>query len=97
MLPAGKLGEYKRASKLTDEYFNSVMNEIGEGVWDERIHTKNKSTYQDRRIGICTGWCVIVCNNLNEHLLFDESVPNVADEWYVKEAEKLVGFETITA
>ena len=51
MPPAGPVGEYKRANKLTDAYFNSVMAEIGQGVWDERIHTKNKSMYEIRRTG----------------------------------------------
>jgi hypothetical protein len=66
MPPAGKAGEYKRANKLTDQYFNSVINEIGYGVWDERIHTKNKSTYAERRTGINTGYTVQLCNDLRE-------------------------------
>lgn len=66
MPAAGPLGEYKRANKLTDAFFNSVMEEIGQGVWDERIHTKNKSVYEERRSGINTGWNVEVCNNLPE-------------------------------
>lgn len=64
MPAAGPVGEYKRANKLTDAYFNEVMSEIGNGVWDERIHTKNQSVYEERRSGICTGWNVEVCNEL---------------------------------
>jgi hypothetical protein len=64
MPPAGPIGEYKRANKLTDSYFNSVMQEIGPSVWDERIHTKNKSKYEERVSGINTGWTVQVCNDL---------------------------------
>lgn len=65
VMPAkGKPGEFKRANSLTDDYFYTILNEIGPGVWDERIHTKNKSTYEERRIGICTGWNVQLCNEL---------------------------------
>lgn len=93
MPPAGPVGEYKRANKLTDAYFNSVMAEIGPGVWDERIHTKNKSMYEERRSGINTGWTVNVCNNLNDLLVPPDGGSPMWDlnhEWYIKEAEKLV-------
>lgn len=93
MPPAGPVGEYKRANKLTDAYFNSVMAEIGQGVWDERIHTKNKSMYEIRRTGINTGWTVNVCNNLDSLLVPPDGGSPMWDlnhEWYIKEAEKLV-------
>lgn len=93
MPPAGPVGEYKRANKLTDAYFNSVMAEIGQGVWDERIHTKNKSMYEIRRTGINTGWTVNVCNNLDDLLVPPDGGSPMWDlnhEWYIKEAEKLV-------
>lgn len=64
MPAAGPLGEYKRANKLTDAYFNSIMREIGPGKWDERVHTKNKSKYEERVTGINTDWTVQVCNDL---------------------------------
>lgn len=87
MPPKGTAGEYKRANKLTDEYFNRVMSEIGPGVWDERIHTKNKSIYEERRTGIHTGWTVRLCNNLNG---VSTSPGDINYEWYIKEAKKLV-------
>ena len=93
MPPVGPVGEYKRANKLTDAYFNSVMAEIGQGVWDERIHTKNKSMYEIRRTGINTGWTVNVCNNLDSLLVPPDGGSPMWDlnhEWYIKEAEKLV-------
>ena len=92
MLAAGPPGEYKRANKLTDEYYNSVMDVIGLGVWDERIHTKNKSVYEERRIGINTGWNVELCNDVS-HDEWAQSNYHPADlnhEWYIKEAIKLV-------
>lgn len=88
VMPAkGEVGEFKRANKLTDQYFDSVISEIGYGAWDDRIHTKNKSVYEERRIGVCTGWNVEVCNNLKTQ---DVSMEDVNFEWYIKEAEKLV-------
>ena len=91
--PAGPAGHYKRANKLTDDYYNSVIAEVGEGVWDERIHTKNKSVYEERRIGICTGWNVEVCNDLDDLLLPPDGgdwTHDINIDWYVQEAEKLV-------
>ena len=85
MPPNGPAGEYKRANKLTDAYFDEVMAEVGPGVWDERIHTKNKSVYEERRSGINTGWNVQLCNNLNGKTFTDLNY-----EWYITETEKLV-------
>ena len=93
MPPNGPIGEYKRANKLTNSYFNEVMAEIGNGVWDERIHTKNQSTYGERRSGINTGWKVDVCNNLDDLLVPPDGgspMSNINYEWYITEAEKLV-------
>jgi len=93
MLPAGPEGEFKRANKLTDAYFNQVMTEVGSGVWDERIHTKNKSVYEERRVGINTGWSVQICNNLDDLLEAPDGGYPMLDlnhEWYIKEATKLV-------
>jgi hypothetical protein len=101
MPPAGPMGEYKRANKLTDSYFNTVMNEIGTGIWDERIHTKKKSKYETRVSGINTGWTVQLCNDLGwlnklqEMCFSDVSIKdryfyNLNYEWYIKETEKLI-------
>lgn len=87
MPPAGPEGEYKRANSLTDEFYNSVMAEIGPGVWDERIHTKNKSRYEQRRTGINIGWGVQILNNIVNEFEFE----TVNYDWYIKEAEKLTG------
>jgi hypothetical protein len=85
MPPKGKEGEYKRANGLTQDYYESVLEEIGPGVWDERIHTKNRSVYEERRTTINNGWTVKVCNNLNNH-----EVKDINYHWYIQEAEKLV-------
>ena len=93
MPPKGIAGEYKRANKLTDNYFNEVMAEISNGVWDARIHTKNKSTYEERRVGVNTGFNVELCNDLDKYLMSDLSRVPYGDlnyEWYIQQAEKLV-------
>lgn len=82
--PTGPLGQYKRANKLTDGYYREVMEEIGLNVWDERIHTKNKSKYDDRRIGVNSGWLVTLCNQV------PESLTDINLDWYIQETEKLV-------
>lgn len=86
VMPAkGVPGTYKRANKLTDEYYNLVLNEVGNN-WDPRIHTKNKSKYEEnRRSGIHPGFNVQVCNNLS-----GLSYTDLNREWYINEARKLV-------
>jgi len=94
MPAAGPEGAFKRANKLTDGYFNEVLAEIGPGIHDERIHTKNKSVYEERRSGIQTGYKVQVCNDLNDLLIppdgGDWMSSSLNYEWYIKETEKLV-------
>lgn len=97
MPPGGPLGNYKRANKLTDSFFTEVMQEIGHGVWDERIHTKNKSMYEERRSGVNTGWNVKICNNLPDYIMnndknkeYQQFREDINNEWYVQEVEKIV-------
>lgn len=90
MPPNGPEGEFKRANKLTDQYFDEVMSEIGMGVWDERIHTKNQSTYGERRSGINTGWKVQLCNDLPDDYPQWVHQDLINYEWYIQETEKLV-------
>jgi len=85
MPPKGVPGEFKRANSLTDFYYDQVMEEIGPGVWDERIHTKNQSIYEERRSGIHTGWNVRICNNLQGYTFGD-----INCEWYIQEVDKLI-------
>lgn len=79
-------GQYKRANKLTDEYFNEVMNEIGQDVHDPRIHTKNKSKYEDKtETGINACELVTVCNDMK-----DFNWNNLDREYYIKKAKELI-------
>ena len=85
MPPKGPAGEYKRANKLTDRYYQEVMNEIGPGVWDERIHTKNKSKYETRISSLHSGATVQMANDIR-----GMSFGDINYDWYVTETEKLV-------
>lgn len=87
MPPLGTPGQYKRKSKLTDSYFEEVMREIGPDVWDERIHTKNKGTYEAVRQSVVSGGHpVIICNHMDD---FDWTLLDY--DWYVSETLKLTG------
>ena len=83
--PAGfEVGMFKKAMKITNiEYFR-VMRETN-GTWDERVCSKNKSTYQNRATNIQAGWLVTECNNADD-FKFD----NINYDWYVSETKKLI-------
>ena len=78
------IGTFKRKSGITDHFYKSVL-ETGTGAWDERIHTKNKSTYQIREMAVNAGWKVAECNRASD---FDFN--NINYDWYVNEAKKLI-------
>lgn len=80
-----EIGEYKRAAKISDHDYKRIMAEIGPGVWDERIHTKNKSKHQLREMSINQGWKVAECNRASD-FRFDR----IDYQWYVSEARKLI-------
>jgi hypothetical protein len=84
MPAAGPVGTYKRANCLLDSYYKEILKEVGD-EWDVRIHTKNKSKYEERTTGIHTGWTVQICNDLNGCTFTD-----INYEYYIKEAQKLV-------
>ena len=95
-----KVGTWKRATKLTDSFYNSVIEELKaqdwshllaheldvSGIpWDERINTKNKSKYTIRRTSVNAGDLVDVCDDIN-----DAERSNINFEYYIKEVKKLV-------
>lgn len=82
---AGPIGEYKRRNRISDPEWHRIRTEIGPGVWDARIHTKNKSTYEQREQSIQSGYVVAECNNA---ATFDFS--NVNYQWYIEQAKRLV-------
>lgn len=82
-----RIGDYKRANKLTDKYFNQIVREIrqpdGSVPWDERIHTKNKSKYENRKTGISSGHRVTTFNDKIHHPV------DLNYEYYINEVKKL--------
>ena len=81
----GPIGQYKRKNKLTDKFFDSVVAEIGPDVWDARIHTANKSKYEDTISKVCSGFLVKDCCDSKR---FDWS--DVDYDFYLAEIEKLI-------
>jgi hypothetical protein len=81
----GEVGQYKRKNKIADDYFESVMKEIGKNVWDNRIHTKNKSKYDIVETSVQSGWKVKECNRASK---FDWN--DVDWNYYIEEAKKLL-------
>jgi len=81
--PKGELGQYCRKNSLKDSYFDNIMKEIGKNVWDARVHTKNKSTYEIRTTNIENGWKVKECNVAKN---FDWN--DVDWNYYIEEAKK---------
>ena len=95
-----EVGAWKRATKLTDQFYNQVIAELraknwshlqpheldATGLpWDERINTKNKSKYEIRRTGLNVGWLVAPCNDIR-----DANRSNINFDYYIAEARKLV-------
>lgn len=83
--PKGELGQYKRKPKTKDDLFNGVMKEIGKDVWDERIHTKNKSKYEIVTTSVQAGKLVKQCN-----VATDFNWNDVDWSYYKEEAKKLI-------
>lgn len=80
----GVIGQFKRANGVTKAEYERVMAETG-GRWDERVCTKNKSKWTERRTMIQAGWKVRECNDAST---FDWS--DLDYSYYVAEARKLV-------
>jgi len=83
--PKGEVGQFKRKSKLKDEYFNQILSEIGRDVWDERIHTKNKSKYAIVETSVQSGWKVKQCN-----VASDFNWNDVDWRYYIEESNKII-------
>lgn len=80
----GVIGHFKRANGVTKAHYDAVMTETG-GAWDERVCTKNKSTYEERRTALQAGWIVAECNDISTFRF-----ENLNYDWYIAEARKLI-------
>lgn len=81
-----RVGQFKRKNGISDSFYHEVLKEVGDN-WDERIHTKNKSKYTERRTDFESGYLTSICNDVND---FDFS--NLNYQYYVDQALKLVDF-----
>ena len=93
------VGQWKRANGLTDMFYDSVLGELDKRdefipsndldstcrPWDERINTKNRSKYTERRTAINSGYLVTPCNDIN-----DADRTNINFNYYIDEVKKLV-------
>jgi hypothetical protein len=82
--PAKGVG-FKRKAKLTDAYYDSILATIQDGAWDSRIHTKNKSVYEETTTSIESGRLVRCCNHAD-----DFNWRDVDFDFYAKEIRKLL-------
>lgn len=83
--PKGEIGQYKRKNKLEDKFFNDIMSQIGKDVWDERVHTKNKSKYAIVTTSIQAGWNVKQCN-----IATDFNWNDLDWKYYIEESKKII-------
>lgn len=82
--PRGPEGHFKRKNGLSDSQYTSILSSIPAGTWDSRIHTSNRSVYQEVITSIESGKLVKVCNNADD---FDWS--DLDWDYYIKEVLKL--------
>lgn len=79
-----RLGWFKPAQGTSDQDYLLWHNTQG-NVWNPDIHTKNKSTYIERRLGIDVGHTVDIANNV-----VDINPRNINYAYYINETKKLV-------
>lgn len=82
--PKGPEGEYKRKNGIDDSLYLSVKKEIGDGVWDARIHNAKKSKYTERKVSLIADRKVIECNHIGR-----ANIWNLDFDWYAQEIRKL--------
>ncbi len=80
----GVVGQFKRANGVTKAEYDRVMAETG-GEWDERVCTKNRSRWTERRTMIEAGRLVRECNDARSFNWSDLDY-----SYYIAEAQKLV-------
>lgn len=85
-IKGAKVGQWKRKNGISDGYYQEILNQVGD-EWDERIHTKNKSTYKERRTDYEKGYTVKLCNNMKDFNFSDLNY-----QYYIDQALKLISF-----
>lgn len=82
--PKGEIGTWKRRNGLTDAVYKKILAEIPKGAWDERIHTKNKSKYEQVTTSIESGRLIKEVNIASKFNWDD-----VDYGYYIEEVKKL--------
>lgn len=83
--PKGQIGAYKRRNGLSDSAYLKIASTLPAGTWDERVHTKNKSKYEQVVTSIESGWKIKCCNKAS-----DFNWADVDYDYYTNEIDKLV-------
>lgn len=83
-MPAGPLGAFKRAPRVSKADYDRAMLASG-GAWVDGICTSNQSRYEMTTTNIEAGWKIADCCNA-ANFRFD----NLNYEYYVSEARKLI-------
>ena len=94
-----EVGQWKRANGVSDSDYRAVLMELRSlaGIhtgqldsmglpWDERINTKNKSMYTERRTSMCAGQTVTIYNTLPDSIDFN----TIDYDYYEAQANKLI-------
>lgn len=82
--PSKDAGRWKKKNGVSDFEYERVMAETG-NQWDERVCTKNKSKYEERRTAVQAGFKTTPCNKVGEF-----SFESVDYAYYINEARKLI-------
>lgn len=80
-----EIGWFKKANGVSESDFHEWGKARGYDCHNPEIHTKNKSKYETRRMGVKTGFKVAECNDAS-----DFNFANLNLDWYVNEARKLI-------
>jgi hypothetical protein len=85
MPPKGPAGHYKRKNGIEDRDYYSVLETLPPDTHDPRIHTANKSRYEQRETSLQSGYLVTDCCDIRRFNWNDLNY-----NWYVEQARKLV-------
>jgi hypothetical protein len=86
--PPGKVvGDFKKAAGVSDAAYDATNRT---GLWNEEIHTKNRSTYDYRVSAICKGHLTARCDVATD---FDWS--NLDRSYYIKQVADLIDLTTV--
>jgi len=85
IMPAkGKIGDYKRANSLDNDYYDYIKKQVG-SKWDARINTKNRSKYENRTMSINAGYDIIPCMHID-----DLDGADINYQFYIDQANKII-------